>query len=118
MRLNDSLSRVYNVWLLCVVFRVAYGYITEGGGRSLFEQHLFGHTLMCGHLHATYTPPARPSVSPLARPLHARCTPAARPLSTPPLPSTRCVASICSTHVLGAVFMLMLIYYPNYYHDA
>jgi len=75
VRLNDCLSRVYNVWLLCVVFRVAHGYITEGGGRSLFEQHLFGHTLMC-------------------------------------------VASICSTHVLGAVFMLLLIYYPNYYHDA
>ena len=52
MRLNDCLSRVYNVWLLCVVFRVAHGYITEGSGRSLFEQHLFGHTVMCARTHA------------------------------------------------------------------
>ena len=52
MRLNDCLSRVYNVWLLCVVFRVAHGYITEGSGRSLFEQHLFGHTVMCARPHA------------------------------------------------------------------
>ena len=29
-----------------------------------------------------------------------------------------CVASIASTHLLGAGFMLMLIYYPHVYHDA
>ena len=37
VRLNDCLSRVYNVWLLCVVFRVMHGYITEGEHRSDFE---------------------------------------------------------------------------------
>lgn len=73
--LNDFLSRVYNVWLLCVAFRVTYGYFSEGEQRSLFEQSLFGHTMLC-------------------------------------------VLSIASTHLLGAGFMLMLIYYPHFYHDA
>ena len=45
--LNDFLSRVYNVWLLCVAFRVTYGYFSEGEQRSLFEQSLFGHTMLC-----------------------------------------------------------------------
>lgn len=75
VRLNDCLSRVYNVWLLCVVFRVAHGYWTEGDNRSLFEKSLCSHTMLC-------------------------------------------VASIATTHLLGATFMLLLIYYPHLYHDA
>jgi len=97
VRLNDCLSRVYNVWLLCVVFRVAHGYITEGGGRSLFEQHLFGHTLMCDHLHALCipsAPPLHPLCMPPALPLHALCALSApHPTLSPPPGASRASAA-------------------------
>ena len=78
VRLNDALSRVYNVWLLCVAFRVTYGYFSEGEQRSLFEQSLFGHTMLCvlsiasTHLlgagsHRTAPKQSRPAAWPVPR---------------------------------------------------
>ena len=153
VRLNDALSRVYNVWLLCVAFRVTYGYFAEGERRSLFEQSLFGHTMLCvlsiasTHLLGAgahrFAPPPSPTLPPLPTPRPPPPEPVVRLASIAPLLSARPLSDLAPDELRGrrrpsvqrlpesaailtcpprsmlcAGFMLMLIYYPHFYHDA